>query len=63
MPNDPIQTTTYRVRRDNHGYAQAIERDGYTVLILSTGAARNEEEVEQIVRVMNRGDVSNVRSA
>lgn len=51
------------MRRDNHGYAQAIERDGYTVLILATGATRNEEEVEQIVRVMNRGDMSNVRSA
>ncbi len=42
----------YRIRcRD--GFAAAIERDGYTVLILAEGAERNEREVDAIVRALN----------
>ena len=34
------QPTTYRVRRNIHGHAEAVERDGYTVLILVCGTER-----------------------
>lgn len=43
----------YAVRRNQDGHAEAIERDGYTVLLLAIGALRNEEEVERIVEVLN----------
>jgi hypothetical protein len=49
---------TYTIRRDIHGHAEAIERGGYTVLILATGAERNEREVEGVVAALNgRGAV------
>ena len=44
----------YTLRRDDQGFASAIERDGYTVLILATGATRNEEEAERVVRELNQ---------
>ncbi len=43
----------YTIRRDDSGYAAAIERDGYTVLQLQSGTARNEEEIENLVSVLN----------
>jgi hypothetical protein len=48
-----MTTGSYRVRRDDQGYAAAIERDGYTVLILAAGAERNEQEVDAIVSALN----------
>ena len=50
---DPPTTLPYRVRRDEYG-SQAIERAGYTVLILATGAERNAEEVDALVSALNR---------
>lgn len=50
---DLMTTGSYRVRRDDQGYAAAIERDGYTVLILAAGAERNEQEVDAIVSALN----------
>ncbi len=52
-----LATPQYRVRRDDDGYAAAIERDGYTVLILATGAERNEQEVDALVAALNRWTV------
>ena len=49
------ETTTYRVRRNIHGHAEAVERDGYTVLILVCGAERNEQEVDRVVEKLNNG--------
>jgi hypothetical protein len=43
----------YRIRRNPQGHAEAIERNGYTVLILAAGATRNEENVAQIVEMLN----------
>lgn len=43
----------YHVRRGHHGHAAAIERDGYTVLILAAGAERNEKEIDRIVEYLN----------
>lgn len=46
-------TGFYTVRRNDQGHAEAIERGGYTVLILATGAERNEQEVDGIVEDLN----------
>lgn len=43
----------YTIRRNDQGRAEAIERDGYTVLILACGAERNEQEVEGVVERLN----------
>lgn len=43
----------YRVRRDERGYIDGIERDGYTVLHLIPGTERNEQEAREIVRLLN----------
>jgi len=46
----------YYVARDKDGYAYAIARksDGRYVLLLQTGATRNEEAVEHVVRLLNK---------
>lgn len=44
----------YSVRRDEHGYACAIDREGYTVLHLMAGTERNEQEVQGIVDRLNQ---------
>ena len=44
----------YSVRRDGDGFAAAVERDGYTVLILAAGAERNEQEADKLVSALNR---------
>ena len=49
---------TWTVRRDNHGYAAAIERDGWTILQLDVGTLRNEENAEWLVRILNVVDQS-----
>jgi hypothetical protein len=36
-----------------YGHAAAIERDGWTMLILQVGAERNEENVKSIVDLLN----------
>lgn len=51
--DSPEPTGPYTIRRDPFGYAEAIERDGYTLLHLNTGTERNEEEVEGIVDRLN----------
>jgi hypothetical protein len=43
----------YTIRRNAQGHAVAIERNGYTVLLLAIGAERNEQEVERVVEVLN----------
>src|SRR5581483_2386673 len=45
---EQVRTPAYTVRRNVQDHAEAIERDGYTVLILAAGAERNEQEVERI---------------
>lgn len=45
--------SSYTIRRNIQGHAEAIERDGYTVLLLAVGAERNEQEVERIVEALN----------
>lgn len=44
----------FSIRRNDQGHAEAIERNGYTVLLLATGAERNEQEVEDVVAWLNR---------
>lgn len=43
----------YTIRRNDQSHAEAIERDGHTVLLLATGAERNEQEVEDVVARLN----------
>ena len=43
----------FEVRRDAHGYADGIERGGWTLLRLVEGAIVNEENVEAIVARLN----------
>jgi hypothetical protein len=50
----PSRSPVFTVRRDEHGHAAAIDRDGYTVLLLATGAQRNEDEVDGVVSWLNR---------
>ena len=45
--------TPYTIRRNRQGHAEAIERDGYTMVILDCGAERNEQEIERIVEILN----------
>lgn len=47
----------YYVRRDEAGYACAIDRAGWTVLQLNPGTVRNEEYVERVVRLLNRASL------
>jgi len=51
-------TNSYAVRRDCHGHAEAIEFNGYTVLILASGAERNEAWIERIVERLNGVETS-----
>ena len=44
---------TWSIRRDDHGFAAAIEEDGRTVLHLCVGTVRNEENIERVVEVLN----------
>jgi len=46
-------TGPYTIRRNVYGHAEAIERDGYTVLHLNPGTERNEQEVQGIVDRLN----------
>ena len=43
----------FEVRRNVHGYADGIERGGWTLLRLVEGACINEENVEAIVARLN----------
>ena len=43
----------FEVRRNVHGYADGIERGGWTLLRLVEGACINEENVEEIVARLN----------
>ena len=43
----------FEVRRDVHGFADGIERGGWTLLRLVEGATVNEENVEYIVARLN----------
>ena len=43
----------FEVRRDVHGFADGIERGGWTLLRLVGGATVNEENVENIVARLN----------
>jgi hypothetical protein len=45
----------FTLRRDEHGFACAIEQDDRTVLHLYAGSERNEEEAERLVCLLNRG--------
>ena len=48
-----INNHNYQVERDIYGYAKAISLDGIFVLHLIPGSSRNEENVENIVKVLN----------
>lgn len=52
LPSDQGEAH-YTIRRDESGYAAAIERDGYTVIQLMAGTERNEQEVQSIVDRLN----------
>lgn len=43
----------YAVRRDDQGFAAGIDRDGWTVLHLTPGTTRNEENADRIVATLN----------
>jgi len=43
----------FEVRRDVHGFADGIQRGGWTLLRLVEGATINEENVENIVARLN----------
>jgi len=43
----------FSIRRNDQGHAEAIERNGHTVLLLAAGAERNEQEVEDVVARLN----------
>lgn len=43
----------YSLRKDEYGYADGIERDGYTVLHLRPGTERNQQEAVNIVEILN----------
>lgn len=43
----------FEVRRDIHGFADGIQRGGWTLLRLVEGAMINEEHVEEIVDRLN----------
>jgi hypothetical protein len=44
----------YTIRRDEQGYAAAIERNGWTILQIYPGSIRNEENIEEIVWLLNK---------
>lgn len=48
-----LKRDIYTIRRDEHGYAVAIEKDGYTVLQLQTGTERNEQNVQKVIDRLN----------
>lgn len=52
----------YTVRRDDSGYAAAIEKNGYTVLQLCVGTTRNEEEIEALISSLNSSTTKPVSS-
>lgn len=54
MDGELIPSPVFTIRRDAQGHAQAIQRDGYTVLLLATGAERNEQEIDGVVSWLNR---------
>lgn len=41
----------YKIRQDEHGYINGIERDGYTILRFVSEPS--EREVREIVRLLN----------
>jgi len=52
LVNDP-RVGPWTVRRSEHGYAVALERDGVTVLHLGEGTTRNEATVDAVVELLN----------
>jgi len=46
----------WKLRRDVHGHADAIERDGVTLLHLVTGTQRNKTNALAFVESLNKGD-------
>ncbi len=53
VPN--LGNAKFKVRRDEWGFAVAIERGGWDILKLVPGTRRNQEEVRGIVRLLNVG--------
>ena len=50
MPKTAGQFTIYR---NAHGHVHSIDRNGHSVLILATGAERNEENADAVVGMLN----------
>jgi hypothetical protein len=45
---------SFSIRRDQHGHAVAVEREGYTIFHLQAGTERNEEEIEKFIKFINQ---------
>jgi len=58
MSKTQTQHTPWSLRRDEHGFAVAIELDGRTVCHLHRGTVRNEAEggAETVLRALNAHD-------
>lgn len=50
MPKTDGQFTIYR---NAHGHVHSIDRNGHSVLLLVTGAERNEENADAVVGMLN----------
>lgn len=44
----------YKIERDEHGFAQAISRDGQWIIHLVPGAEFNEQNVDSVIAELNR---------
>lgn len=45
---------TYKLTHDQHGFVDAIEKDGQVILHLQAGTEINRQNVDEIVELLNR---------
>lgn len=56
MKSTVEKANSWSIRRDEQGFAVAIEEEGRTVIHLNIGTVRNEENVKRVVILLNKNE-------